>query len=234
MARLEPLPQSFAATRDALHRVAEEVVAPARKPAQRDRADGHARWVRNAASSSTTAAASRFASTAPRSSSTPTTARRAARSRPSPTPPLLVGEELFPGGLPGDDEDLGVDAGAAGRLAAFYEFADLALAGFKDTLDDEADASSTNLWPEHFDLAFEAGSEDDGKRANYGASPGDETHPEPYLYVGPWSAEVSGEPGTRAGFNGAELGYAELAGADDAAAAALEFFRSRREALEGL
>src|SRR6266487_3811552 len=29
---LRPLPDSFAATRDALHRVAEELVAPARKP----------------------------------------------------------------------------------------------------------------------------------------------------------------------------------------------------------
>jgi hypothetical protein len=30
--RLEPLPGTFAATRDALHRVAERIVAPARKP----------------------------------------------------------------------------------------------------------------------------------------------------------------------------------------------------------
>ena len=32
MSKLEPLPPSFAATRDALHRVAEKIVAPARKP----------------------------------------------------------------------------------------------------------------------------------------------------------------------------------------------------------
>lgn len=30
--RLKPLPQSYVATREALHRVAEQVVAPARKP----------------------------------------------------------------------------------------------------------------------------------------------------------------------------------------------------------
>ena len=32
MTALKPLPDSFAATREALHRVAEQIVAPARKP----------------------------------------------------------------------------------------------------------------------------------------------------------------------------------------------------------
>nr|WP_090278700.1 hypothetical protein [Mycolicibacterium komanii]CRL74312.1 hypothetical protein CPGR_03596 [Mycolicibacterium komanii] len=36
------------------------------------------------------------------------------------------------------------------------------------------------LWPEHFDVAV---SEDE---VNYGVSAGDETHPTPYAYVGPW------------------------------------------------
>jgi hypothetical protein len=135
--------------------------------------------------------------------------------------------------MPDDDADLGVDAEAAERLGEFYDFADSVLRAFKETLGSDEDASNTNLWPEHFDVAFEAGGEGDGRRANYGASPGDETHPEPYLYVGPWTAEVSGPLWNAGGFNGAELGYAELLTADDPAAAALEFFESRHADLIG-
>jgi len=141
--------------------------------------------------------------------------------------------ELLPDGMPDDGADLGVDADAAARLGAFYVFAADALSTFKDALPVDADASATNLWPEHFDVAFEAGSEAAGRRANYGASPGDEHHAEPYLYVGPWSGEVSGELWNATGFTGAELGYAELLAADDPAAAALDFLTSRRQALEG-
>ena len=36
------------------------------------------------------------------------------------------------------------------------------------------------LWPEHFDVAIDAG------EVNYGVSPGDGSCPEPYAYVGPW------------------------------------------------
>ena len=62
------------------------------------------------------------------------------------------------------------------------------------------DPSEANLWPEHFDLAIEAGSEKDGSRANYGFSPGDAEHEEPYLYVGPWSGKASGELWQAKGF----------------------------------
>ncbi len=37
------------------------------------------------------------------------------------------------------------------------------------------------LWPEHFDVAA---TEDE---VNYGVSAGDEHHPTPYAYVGPWT-----------------------------------------------
>jgi hypothetical protein len=36
------------------------------------------------------------------------------------------------------------------------------------------------LWPEHFDVAITL------DEVNYGVSPGDEGHPRPYAYVGPW------------------------------------------------
>jgi hypothetical protein len=37
------------------------------------------------------------------------------------------------------------------------------------------------LWPEHFDVATSA------DEVNYGVSAGDEHHPMPYAYVGPWT-----------------------------------------------
>jgi hypothetical protein len=40
------------------------------------------------------------------------------------------------------------------------------------------------LWPEHFDVAA---TEDE---ANYGVSAGDDYHPTPYAYVGPWTART--------------------------------------------
>lgn len=51
---------------------------------------------------------------------------------------------------------------------------------------DVAEVGRVQLWPEHFDLGFEMGI--GAQRANYGASPGDDRHSEPYLYVGPWEA----------------------------------------------
>ena len=80
------------------------------------------------------------------------------------------------------------------------------------------------LWPEHFDIAIVIG------EANYGFSPGDELHAEPYAYVGPFGA-VEGELWNATGFPGAELTYAELLAAPDPRAAALEFFTTRKEAL---
>lgn len=82
--------------------------------------------------------------------------------------------------------------------------------------------SRVQLWPEHFDLAVDIGPE--GHRANFGGSPGDDTHPEPYLYVGPWAprrGEFWNEP------FGASLSYRELlAGADG-----LAFLRQGRALL---
>ena len=69
------------------------------------------------------------------------------------------------------------------------------------------------------------------QRANYGFSPGDDHHAEPYAYISPWTAEVRGELWQATGFRGAELTYAELRGASDPRAAALDFFTTRKEAL---
>lgn len=125
----------------------------------------------------------------------------------------------------------GIDPDSAAALASWFAFG----AGVLEELRAETalahDPTPPQLWPEHFDIAIELGSEAGGVRAGYGASPGDELHPEPYLYVVPWSADVQGELWTATGFSGAELPYAELLASDDRRTAALEFFRTRREDL---
>ncbi len=112
------------------------------------------------------------------------------------------------------------------RLGDWYAFGAAILGEFAD-----ATATAVRLWPEHFDIAIEMGDEATGPRANYGFSPGDEDHDEPYAYVGPWTAEVSGELWRATGFRGAELRYSDLLAATDQRAAALDFLTTRRDAL---
>jgi hypothetical protein len=100
---------------------------------------------------------------------------------------------------------------------------------------DDEQPSRVQLWPEHFDVAVDIGIEQTGARATYGASPGDAAHPEPYLYVTPWS-EITGleELFTATDFDGAEMPYAELLRCGDGYAQrahALRFFSDRRAAL---
>ena len=52
--------------------------------------------------------------------------------------------------------------------------------------------------------------------------------------MAPWTARPDGELWGATAFPGAELPYAELLAADDRRVAALEFFRTRRDALQVL
>ncbi len=89
------------------------------------------------------------------------------------------------------------------------------------------DASTTQLWPGHFDPAVEIGDEALGRRATFGASPGDHAHEHPYLYVGPWGEIDSADGFWNADtFKGAMLPFADLAAAQDQRARALEFFHA--------
>jgi hypothetical protein len=128
-------------------------------------------------------------------------------------------------------EPLAVDPAAAARLADWYAFGHAVLEAFVARASAEDAPTPIRLWPEHFDLAIELGPEQAGRRANYGFSPGDDQHAEPYAYVGPWTAQVHGELWQANGFNGAEISYTELLAATDQRAAALEFFTTRTEAL---
>ena len=84
-----------------------------------------------------------------------------------------------------------------------------------EVLEELEDSKSTpvRLWPEQFDIAIELGDEAAAQRAKYGFSPGDDDHDEPYSYVGPWTADVTGELWRATG------------------SAALRFFTTRRDAL---
>jgi hypothetical protein len=181
--------QTFAQNRDALHRIAEDVVSPARVKA--------------------------------------TGNEIALEATPGGfgTPPFPDGGQVRVEGAelvtrtadgaetrePIDD----VDPEHSARVARFFAFT----WGVLETLAKEArEPSEIHLWPEHFDIAFE------DQEVTYGGSPGDENHAEPYFYVAPWTKPDPAPEWNAVGFNGAEAPWTDEA-------AALAFFRERREAL---
>jgi len=201
---LLPLPEGFAAAVAELHRVAEEVVAPARKPDNEIALQA-----------------------TPGGFGTPVFEWEGERRQVRVEGTELVRE------VDGraEREPLEVDATAAAALGAWYEFGTEVLDRLRSEAGEGEAASEPVLWPEHFDVAIEMGDEARGQRATYGFSPGDGEHPEPYAYVAPWTAQPPGPLWNARGFGGAELGYAELLAGDDARHEALQFLRGRRDAL---
>lgn len=128
------------------------------------------------------------------------------------------------------DQQLALDRSAAEVLAAWYGFTADVLDRFASEIPD-SDPSIRILWPEHFDQAFYTEDAVEARRANYGASPGDEGHPEPYLYVGPWGPTANNEYWNAAHFNGAVLALSELVAAADPMTTALHFLRTGRALL---
>lgn len=206
--RLRPVPPSLAATRERLHRLAEDELSPARRKA---------------------------------------TGKIGLRATPGGFGTPLFGEgrrvrvdgaELVvetAGGVEARTAIAGVDPESAALLADWFAFGAAALIALRAQVGPVAEPSMIQLWPEHFDIALELGAEAEGgrARANYGFSPGDELHPEPYAYVGPWVAPEPGPLWNATGFPGAELSYAELLRAADPRAAAHAFLLTRFEALTG-
>ena len=122
------------------------------------------------------------------------------------------------------DAPLDIDAGAARALGDWYGFSASLLAAMTAAASADDHPDEVQIWPEHFDIAMSLGP--DGARANYGGSPGDADHAEPYLYIGPWSMDGrDGEFWTEA--FGASLSYAALLDGTDAAA----FLRQGKELL---
>jgi hypothetical protein len=143
----------------------------------------------------------------------------------------FIGFDLTRFDLADVNEPLSVDPAASCFLGEWFGFATSVLQQMRAESPRELECSRVQLWPEHFDMAAELGRERDGARATYGFSPGDEQHSEPYVYVAPWSRAPQGELWAARGFDGAELGYAELLAAADQRETALAFMRERRDAL---
>lgn len=71
------------------------------------------------------------------------------------------------------DHPLAADPAAAKVICDWFVVGDAALRAFTPNVDPV-------LWPEHFDLGLSS------DEVNYGISPGDAGHPDPYAYIGPW------------------------------------------------
>lgn len=230
MEELKPLPKTFTATRLALHKVAEEIVAPARKP------DNEISLMATPNGFGTPVFEFEGREQQVRVEGRELVRTYGGDEERAPIESLHTAAQivldLLPPDAEFDDEPLEIDPAAAMALGAWFAFGNLILEELRANAGSKDDPSPVSLWPEHFDIAIELGKEKKGRRANYGFSPGDEDHDEPYAYVGPWSAEVSGDLWNATGFKGAELDYAALAAAEDPRRIALDFCTARKAALE--
>jgi hypothetical protein len=230
--RLSPLPASFVPSRQSLHALAEHVIAPARHSAcgkiglRYTRAGfgtpyfGEDRQVRVERGELVSEGPNGAVRREPIS-----TLRQAALLADVPAGATTG---VYVPTTPGDlDNKLVVEEEAAAALGDWFGFCTSVL---EQVRDEASDASRVQIWPEHFDMAVDLGDESAGQRANYGGSPGDADHPEPYLYLGPW-AKASG-PFWNESF-GASLAYGHLLAADDQRQAALTFLRAGRDLLAG-
>src|SRR5690242_5990628 len=120
------------------------------------------------------------------------------------------------------DAGLAIDPDSVRLIAGWYELADAALLAFAARIGSAG--QQPTLWPEHFDVGLTF---DD---VNYGASPGDVHFADPYLYVGPHSG-----PPRRDSFWNADFGAVRLIDQIPSVASAVAFFeqgRARAQARE--
>jgi hypothetical protein len=219
---LAPLPDTFPATRAALHAVAEHLLAPGRHAANGKiglrftyRGFGtpffaHDRQLRVEDGDLVDGDRSQPVTTLGEASAFLGVRAGAPEGLYRPTTPCDL------------EAPLAVDATAARALGDWFGFCASVLEQLRAEATEADAAARVQLWPEHFDLAVDMGPA--GARANFGGSPGDAGHPEPYLYVGPFERRTGdfwNEP------FGASLSYRDLLGGADA----LSFLRHGKELL---
>jgi len=216
-------PTRLAATRDGLHRVAEHVLAAARHAAAGKiglipspggfrtppfRADGRFLAVDGTELVVGDAAGTRRTAL--------TTIRAAAEfAGVTPGAPAQVYRPATPLDL---DEPLTIDADAARLLADWYRLGAEAMSRLATEIPGD-EPGAVVLWPEHFDVGMTAAA------INYGASPGDDQLPEPYLYVGPHDGPPPGDPAFWNAPFGAVRTFRQIGTVAEAAA----FFRDARD-----
>jgi hypothetical protein len=224
--RLSPAPPTLERTREALHAVAEQVVSPAR--AREAGGKIGLRWTRGGFGTPFFGDDVQLR----------VDGAELVRDDPAGERRVALGGLAAAAGLagvdlePGADRPLDVDAAAAAWLGELYGLATSVLEQLRAEAGTAAEPSRVQLWPEHFDVSVELGAESAGGRAGYGVSPGDDAHDGPYLYVSCWSAPAPDAVLWNAtGFSGAELALADLLPEPDQHAAALDFLRTRLQAL---
>jgi hypothetical protein len=112
----------------------------------------------------------------------------------------------------GANDVLALDVTSAARLAASFALGATALEELRRCHADD-EPTIAQLWSEHFDLACAF------REINFGVSPGDADHDEPYLYVAPW--QVGDDPDANEPW-----GRSLTVDADTTAADAVAFFGS--------
>ena len=226
--RLERVPPRFTSTRRSLHALARRVIGPLR-----DRAHdvNGLRWTRGGFGTPFFGADAQV-----RVEHGVLVVQSRFRERRAAVATLAEAAELIGFDLDGheaelDAEPLLIDSRAATFLGDFLGFATNVLEQLRADVPPDYEPSRVELWPDTFDLVLEVGMEHSGRRAAFGASLGDLAHPEPFLFVMPLDVRPSGDLWQATSFAGAELSFAELCAAGDQRACALEFVRSRVEAL---
>jgi hypothetical protein len=132
------------------------------------------------------------------------------------------------------DRPLEIDLDSARVLAHWFVYGFELLDRLRSHAAPDDDASEPQLWPEHFDAAIEMGSEEEGLRASYGASPGDRGHSEPYLYVSAWDEIDRSNPyWNDDAFKGSSFRYHLLVEADDPVEPGLDFLIAGYRILHG-
>jgi hypothetical protein len=115
------------------------------------------------------------------------------------------------------DEPLMIDPDAARLLAGWYQLGAQAMTSLAAAIPGDQPGAVV-LWPEHFDVGMTAAA------VSYGASPGDDQIPEPYLYAGPHDGPPPGDPA----FWNAPFGAARTFRQIGTVAEAAAFFRDAR------
>ncbi len=142
-----------------------------------------------------------------------------------------------------DDNPRPYDREFAEKYLAVVKSVSDTMKTLREQLDGER--SPVQLWPHHFDLAFEwfgtkvVTYEENGEESeysaqlNFGFAPGDSSYPDPYFYSNPWpfDEDLTGEPLPHdarwftEGFEGTLLPYKHLADDENAPEKLLAFYR---------